>query len=135
MGSLFRKLSELTEDKAITVAEVAEIRDYIREDGQLDLDDVKFLVQLLVDAKEVCPEFDELFFPALRDVILQDGEIGADEQFYLLKMIYADGRVRESELEFLEGLRKDVKKASPEFEALCDEAFAAHSTSWQVGGN
>jgi hypothetical protein len=84
---------------------------------------------VLSEAREVCTAFDELFFPALREVILEDGRIGQDEQFYLLKMLYAGENVRESEKRFLMQLRDEAQEVTPEFEALCEEALAEHSTN------
>jgi hypothetical protein len=95
---------------------------------------VKFLVELLCDAREVAPEFDEVFFPALKDAILADRQVGLDEQFYLLKMLYSDKHVRESEKQFLRELRREMKDVTPEFEDLCEEAFSAPATNWSVGG-
>ena len=40
--------------------------DYIHQDGKLDLDDVRFLVELLCDANEVSPEFESLCETALQ---------------------------------------------------------------------
>ena len=93
--------------------EVQTIRDYIERDGKLDIDDVKFLVGLLSDADEVCAAFDDLFFPALKEVVLADGVIAPDEQFYLLKMLYSDGVIRENEKEFLRELRNEAKEVPP----------------------
>ena len=134
MGSLHQLRSELLRDGKITDDEVQVIRDYIHRDGKLDLDDVKFLVGLLSDAREVCPAFDELFFPALKDVLLADGQIGMDEQFFLLKMLYSDGHIRDSEKRFLFELLQEANRITPEFEALCAEALKAHPTEWNVGG-
>ena len=134
MGSLHQLRSELLRDGKITDDEVQVIRDYIHRDGKLDLDDVKFLVGLLSDAREVCPAFDELFFPALKEVLLADGQIGTDEQFFLLKMLYSDGHIRDSEKRFLFELLQEANRITPEFEALCAEALKAHPTEWNVGG-
>ncbi len=134
MGQLHELRSELLRDRRITDDEVALIRDYIQQDGKLDLDDVKVLVELLSDADEVSPEFDRLFFPVLKEVILDDGKIGQDEQFYLLKMLYSDGRVRESERQFLADLMHEADELSPQFEAICQEAFQASETDWNLGG-
>ncbi|MEM9658855.1 MAG: hypothetical protein AAF961_10885, partial [Planctomycetota bacterium] len=101
-------------------------------DGRLDLEDVKFLVELLTGANEVCSEFDKLFFPVLKQVVLEDGRISQGEQFYLLKMIYGDGRIRASEKKFLAELRDEALEITPEFEALLDVAFEAHPTSWSL---
>lgn len=134
MGTLFRLKERLLTDGKITDCEIQAIRDYIDANGRLDLDDVRFLVNLLSEAREVCPEFDELFFPALKQVLLADGHVGPDEQFYLLKMLYSDGRIRPVEKQFLEELRAEARDVSPEFESLCETALAADSENWDVGG-
>jgi hypothetical protein len=134
MGTLFRFQSELLADGKITACEVERIREYIELNGELDLDDVKLLVQLLSDAREVCPAFDELFFPALKRVLLSDGKIGLDEQFYLLKMLYSDKHIRDREKRFLKELRDEAKEISPEFESLVAEAIKAPARDWCVGG-
>jgi hypothetical protein len=126
--------AQVIEDRRISPAEVAVIRDHIEHDGQLTLDDMKVLVELLSEADEVCPEFDELFFPALRQIVLQDGRIGHDEQFFLLKMLYSDGHIRQNEKDFLVELRREAREIAPEFEALCETALTAHATNWDVGG-
>jgi len=134
MGRLHEFRSELLRDGKITEDEVEVIRHYVQEDGKLDLDDLKLLVELLSEADEVCPAFDALFFPAAREVILADGRIGFDEQFYLLKMLYSDGCVRESEKEFLVELHREASEVTPEFEALVEEALDTHPSNWSVGG-
>jgi uncharacterized tellurite resistance protein B-like protein len=134
MGRLHALQAELLRDGKITDGEVELIRQYIDENGSLDLDDVKFLVELLSNAREVPPAFDALFFPALKEVLLADGRIGMDEQFYLLKMLYSDGNVRESEKQFLRELRREAQETTPEFDSLCEAAFAAPASNWSVGG-
>lgn len=134
MSGLQKLRTRVLQDRKITRAEVACIREHIDRDGRLDLDDVKVLVELLSDATEVCPEFDELFFPVLKQVVLTDGLIGTDEQFYLLKMLYADGNLRDCERRFLAELRREVKQTTPEFEWLCETAATAESQNWDVGG-
>lgn len=134
MPNLYQLRAELLADERITDSEVEIIRDHIHEDGKLDMEDVKFLVELLSDAKEVCPAFDDLFFPVLKEVILEDGRIGDDERFYLLKMLYSDGHIRPREKQFLAELAEEAVEITPEFEALCVEAFTAHPTNWDIGG-
>ena len=134
MARLHELKSEILRDGRITNQEVAVIWDHIHSDGELDISDVRFLVELLSDAKYVCPEFDKLFFGCLKRVILADGQIGSDEQFYLLKMLYSDGIVRDCERDFLMELRNEVTEVTPEFDELCDTALAAPATGWDVGG-
>jgi hypothetical protein len=134
MAGLYELQFKLLADRKITRDEVSLIEEQIRRDGRLDLDDVKFLVQLLADADEVCPEFDELFFPALKEVLLADGKIGLDEQFYLLKMLYSDAHLRDSERQFLKELRDEAHAITPEFEQLYATAMAAPAKNWSVEG-
>jgi hypothetical protein len=134
MSQLFRLHSELLNDNRITDDEVAIIRNFIADDGRLDLNDVKFLVGLLSSAQEVCPAFDELFFPILKEVLLDDGKIGLDEQYYLVKMLFSKGHIRDREREFLLELRDEADDVSPELEALCEEILAVPSAGWSVGG-
>ncbi|MEL6106057.1 MAG: hypothetical protein AAFU85_08475 [Planctomycetota bacterium] len=119
MPNLSQLQRELLADRRITPNEVAKIRTHIESDGKLDFDDVKFLCTILSEAEEVCSEFDELFFPALRRVLLADGTIDASEHFQLLRMLYGTGTVRESEARFLRDLRTESLEVSPEFEQLC----------------
>lgn len=126
--------AQLLADRKITPNEVAVIENGVRADGRLDIQDVKFLVELLVNATEVCPEFDAFFFPALKHILLQDGEITTDEHFYLLKMLYSDGVVRDIERAFLLDLRKSLKRSTPEFDELCTTALKAPSRDWNVEG-
>ena len=135
MPGLYKLLAEIHDDRKITDAEVEVIREYIHADGKLDLADVKFLVELLSDAREVSPAFDELFFPALKRVILQDGKIDEGERFYLLKMLYADGNVRESEKRFLLELKREAKEVPSEFDAMVKTAMEADAKDWCVGGS
>jgi hypothetical protein len=134
MGRLYQLRSQLLQNGKITDQDVAVIRNYLQGKAAPDIEDVRFLVELLGDAREVSPSYDELFFPILKEVLLADGRIGLDEQFYLLKMLYSDGHVRESEKQFLQELRREAKETTPEFEALCKEALSAHPTNWSVGG-
>jgi uncharacterized tellurite resistance protein B-like protein len=134
MAGLYELRSELLRDGKISESDVRIIRAHIQRDGRLDQQDVKFLVELLSEADQVCPEFDELFFPALKQVIMDDGRIGEDEQFYLLKMLYANGRIRESEKRFLRELRREATEVTPEFQSLCETALVADETNWDVQG-
>ena len=70
----------------------------------------------------------------LKKVLLADGKIGMDEQFYLLKMLYADGHVRDREREFLLELCKELDEMSPEFELLCDQVLTVPARDWSLGG-
>lgn len=123
MGTLHKFRAELLSDGAIRANELATIREYVDENG-LDLADVKFLVQLQSDAREVCPEFDDLLFPLLKEVLLADGGVSLDEQFYLLKTLCADGRVGPREQRFVAELRAQSKTVSREFNDFCEQVLS-----------
>jgi hypothetical protein len=121
-------------DRQICDAEVPAIRERLYADGQLNLDDVKLLIELYCEADRRSPAFEELFFSVLDEVLMEDGQIQPAEQFYLLKMIYSDRKICDRERQFLRGLRKRASHTTPEFEALCETALAAPNRGWSVGG-
>lgn len=127
-------VSRALADRRIDEHDVALICERLSEDGRLDLEDVKLLVELYCGAKDYCPAFEELFFRVLEEAMLADGEIQPSEQLYLLKMLYSDREIRPREREFLLTLKRRTQRTSPEFEALVREAFQAHPTEWDVGG-
>ena len=134
MSTFHEFVSTTLADNRIDDLEVPLIREHLHQNGQLDLEDVKLLVELYCGATEYCAACEELFFSVMEEVVLADGAIHPSEQFYLLKMLYSNREVRDSEKEFLLELRQKARQTSPEFEALCDEALGAHPTAWSVGG-
>ena len=132
MANLYQLQGELLNDGSITPNEVERIKSHVASDGKLDFDDVKFLVGLQAEAKSVCPEFDEIFFMALREELLRDGKITLDEQFQLLKMLYSDGEVRECEKTFLMELYRDCEEVTPEFTELCETALNCPAKDWKI---
>ncbi len=123
MGTLHKFRSELLVDGVITKYELSVIREYIEENG-IDLDDVKLLVQLQSEAHTVCDEFDDLLFPVLKQMLLADGKIGLDEQYYLLKTLCADGKVGVREQKFVAELKAESRTLTPEFESFCDQVLS-----------
>lgn len=134
MGQFYQFLAKIQADGGISDDEVPSIREQLAVDGQLDLDDVKLLVELYCETGNRCPKFDDLFFSTLERVLLADGQISPSEEFYLLKMIYSDREIRESEREFLRRIRKQIPNRSPSFEALFETAINAPEKNWSVGG-
>jgi hypothetical protein len=134
LGLSGRCTSTVLADRLVGDAEVPQLRDQLYQDGQLDLDDVKLLVELYCRADARGPAFEELLFAVLEKVLLEDGAISPAEQFYLLKLLYSDGHVRARERKLLERLRKKVARSSPEFDALCQTALKAADRDWDLGG-
>jgi hypothetical protein len=135
MPNLLKLREKLLPDGKITPPVVEKIRQHVQSHGPLDIDDARLLVELMKNADEICCEFDELFFPCLREIILRDGRVGLDEQFVLLQMLYADGRVRDSERRFLTDLYRSVNEVTPEFQRLCETALNCPDEDWELGGH
>jgi hypothetical protein len=124
MGTLYKIQSELLADGVISPCELEKIEDYIHANGSLDLADIKLLVELQSQARAVCPQFEDLLYPTLKQVLLADGQVTLDEQYYLLKMLCHDGQVGEREQKLLKELRAESRTRSPEFEQFVDQALS-----------
>jgi hypothetical protein len=121
MADLKELKRRLLADGRIDDDEVSLIRTELYADGQIDRDEVEFLIAVRAEATEVCPAFEELFFAALKQNVLGDGTIDADEAAWLREMLFADGKVDENEKKFLRALRNEARQTSPEFQRLYDE--------------
>ena len=134
MSQFHQFIAKIQADGRICDDDVQSIRRQLEADGQLDMADVKLLVELYCGTKDRPPAFDSLFFAVLEKVFLSDGQISPSEEYYLLKMIYSDREIREPEREFLRRLRKQVPERTASFEALFETAINAPNTNWSVGG-
>jgi hypothetical protein len=134
MSQLHQFLATIQNDGVICDNEVPLIRQKLSEDGELDLEDVKLLIELYCESENRSPAFDSLFFSVLEGVFLADGQITPSEEYYLLKMLYSDREIREPELEFLRRLRKQLPQRSANFEALFETALNSPKKNWSVGG-
>ena len=125
MGQFYQLLSQVQADQGITDDELEPIRQQLAANGQLDLEDVKLLVELYCNTQNRCPGFDSLFFTVLEQVLLSDGQISPSEEYYLLKMLYSDRVIRQPERDLLRRIRPQLQTRSASFEALFESAMAA----------
>jgi hypothetical protein len=127
-------ISKVLADEAICQQDLDLIGEAVVADGKLDMDDVKLLVELYCNARERHPAFDNVFFDTLEHVMLDDGKLSPNEQYYLLKMIYSDHEILPREREFLTRIRSAMTERCPDFEKLYETAMTAESRNWCVGG-
>jgi len=123
MADLQKLKAEILADGRIEEQEVETIRRELYADGRIDREEVEFLIALRNEAKSVCPPFEQLFFEAVKQNVLADGFLDADEAGWLRKMLFADGKIDEAEKRFLRELHSGATHVSREFQALYDECM------------
>src|SRR5262245_8749837 len=123
MANLKTLKDTILADGVIDDAEVEIIRRDLFADGVIDQDEVEFLIAVRNEAQRVCPAFEALFFDAIKQNVLTDGAIDAEEANWLRRMLFADGRIDEGEKKFLADLKAGASRVSPEFQRLYDDCM------------
>jgi len=123
MSQLEALKTRILADGKIDADEVELLRKEVYADGKVDRAEVDFLAGLRAQAKEVSPEFDRFFNKAVKDCLLADGKIDADEVAWLRKLLYADGKIDAQEKQLLNELRAEARQVAPEFQQLLDECL------------
>lgn len=102
--------------------EIETLRRELYADGKIDRKEADFLVELHKRVQRRSPGFEQFFYNAVKDHVLQDGRVSAKEAAWLRQMLFADGKIDDDERKFLHQLKGEAKEVSPEFEALFREA-------------
>ena len=126
-------ISTLLADGKIDDDEVKALKKELWEDKQIDQEEVRFLIDLRNAAQKkakarkqhVNANFEKLFFRAIEENVLKDGQIDAAEARWLEKMLFADGKIDANEKKFLKRIQKAAKKTSPAFDALYAKCLKA----------
>jgi hypothetical protein len=111
-------------DGKIDDDEVKVLRRELWADGRIDRDEVEFLIQLRNAAQKKAkkqplnPKFESLFFKAIEENVLEDGDIDDTEARWLREMLFADKKIDANEMKFMSRLNKAAKGKSPAFEQL-----------------
>jgi hypothetical protein len=129
VSPFYQFVSETLADGQIDETDALLVQEMLYDDGQLDLDDVKLLVEIYCGARNRSAAFEKMFFSVLEQVFLTDDQVQLSEQFYLLKMLYADGQITANERDFLRRLQGACKQRTPEFDALCEAALATSTVA------
>src|SRR5689334_17748049 len=91
--------------------------------GKIERREADFLVELHKRVQHMTPAFEQFFYQAIKDYILADGRIDAEETAWLRQMLFADGKIDDEERKFLHELKGEAKKVSHEFVALFAECM------------
>lgn len=98
--------------------ELTTLRDLLYRDGKIHRKEADFLVVLHKRAQNRSPGFEQFFYQAIKDHILADGRISAEETAWLRQLLFSDNKIDDEERKFLHQLKGEAKEVSPEFEAL-----------------
>ena len=91
--------------------------------GKIDRPKADFLVELYKRVQPMTPAFEHFFYQAIKDHILAEGRVSAEETSWLRRMLFADGKIKDEERKFLHELKGEAKETSPEFDALLKESM------------
>ena len=117
-------------DGVIDEMEVKVIKKELYADGKIDQKELEFLIELRSAAQKkargtpLSAQFENMFYKAVHDNVLADGNISAKETAFLRKALMAGGKADVAEKAFVRRLKKAAKKTSPAFEKLYDECGA-----------
>ncbi len=104
-------------------AELAVLREALYAHGGVDRKGADFLVELHKRVQHVTPAFEHFFYQAIKDHILPDGHINAEETAWLRQMLFTDDKIDDHERKFLHELKGEAKAISREFEMLFDQCM------------
>ena len=111
----------LLADGAIDEREVVAIRKELFADNRIDDIELEFLLEVKKSANSVVPSYRQLVLDAIKNNILQDGVISAQEASWLRRWIISEGKADDAMKKFLQELRAGAKQVAREFEALCKQ--------------
>jgi hypothetical protein len=103
--------------------ELEVLRRHLYVDGKIDRQRADFLVELYKRVQHKTPAFEQFFYQAVKDHILADGRIGAEEAAWLRQMVFADGKIADEERKFLHELKGEATQVGREFEVLFAESM------------
>jgi hypothetical protein len=103
--------------------ELERLRQRIYGDGKIDRQKADFLVELYKRVQHMTPAFEQFFYQAIKNHILADGRVGAEEANWLRRMLFHDGKLRDEERKFLHELKGEAQQVSREFEMLFAESM------------
>jgi hypothetical protein len=114
---------EILSKGKVNGAELETLRQEIYTNGKIDRARADFLAELHKRVQHMTPAFNQFFYRAIKDHILADGHISAEETAWLRQLLFADGKIDDEERKFLHELNGEAKGASPEFHALFRESM------------
>jgi len=103
--------------------ELEELRRQVYSDGKIDRREADFLVQLHKRVQHLTPAFDRFFYRAIKDHLLVDGRIEAEEVAWLRHSLFANGKAKDEARKLLHELKGEALQVSREFDVLFEESM------------
>jgi hypothetical protein len=103
--------------------ELEVLRRRVYAGDKINRPEADFLVELHKRVQHLTPAFEQFFYQAIKDHILANGRISAEEAAWLRRMLFGDGKLDDEERKFLHELKGESKETSTEFEALFKESM------------
>jgi hypothetical protein len=103
--------------------ELEVLRKQIYASGEIGRRGADFLVELHNRVQHLTPAFEQFFYQAIKDHILAQGRIDAEEAAWLRRMLFADGKFADQKRKFLHELKGEAEQVSREFEILFEESM------------
>jgi tellurite resistance protein TerB len=85
------------------------LRHALYTNGKLSRGGADLLVELFKRVERRSPAFEQFYYRAVKDHILADGRIGAEETAWLRQMLFADERIDNEERKFLRQLKGEFE--------------------------
>ncbi len=110
-------------DGKVDSPELELLRRQLYADGKIDRQEADFLVELHKRVPRRTPAFEQFFYQAIKDHILADGRINAEEAAWLRQLLFAGGKIDDQERKFLHELKGEAQQVSREFQILFEESM------------
>jgi hypothetical protein len=103
--------------------ELEALRRQMYAGGKIERPEADFLVVLHKRVQHLTPAFEQFFYQAIKNHILAQGRINAEETAWLRQMLFADGKIDDEERKFLHELKGEASEVSGEFQKLFEECM------------
>src|SRR3984893_16302938 len=109
MSEVMLKLRQVEKDILATGKVDGPVLESLRSElyahTKIERPEADFLVELHKRVQHRTPAFEQFFYQAIKDHILADGRIDAEETAWLRQMLFADGEIHDEERKFLHELK------------------------------
>ncbi len=118
MHELRRIEQAILADGRVRSQELEALRRQLYAGTRIERREADFLVELYKRVQHRTPAFEKFFYQAIKDHLLADGRIDAEQTAWLRQMIFNDGTFHDEGRKLLHELKGEAGQVSPEFDAL-----------------